>query len=315
MVQNFLRKYIWLLIIILSIGYIFFSQKNPCNSPITYKIGTFDTQFGITQKEFLQVIAEASKTWGDAVGKPVLVYSQQGDLTINLIYDERQKITQTNAALKADANKIKNLANSVKIEYLALENDRQVKEKEYEDLVVLFKQQETDYSTQVSYWNARGGASKDVYAQLIVQRDGITQQLGVIESKRLELNALVSNINTFINKYNLLVSTANTNIDTINLTAGKEFKEGIYDPLKNAITIYEFSAPKKLARVITHELGHALLLPHNNNPVSIMYPINQANTLSLSKEDKAALVLRCTTTFPFINFYNNLKERFLSFLP
>lgn len=310
-----LRKYLPFLTIVLCLGYIFVSQKNPCNSPITYKIGNFDTRFGISQKDFLQVLNQASDIWSTSAGKKVLIYDPKGELTVNLTYDQRQKVTQTNQTLQADAAKIHELANTVKAQYQNLENNHQLREKEYETMVALFAQHQNEYGTQVSYWNAQGGAPVDVYTQLLTEKNNLTTERVVLENKRLEVNALVEQINTFINKYNLLVNSANANIDTINQSAGKEFEEGVYDSSKNEITIYEFSTNKKLIRVVTHELGHALLLPHNSNPKSIMYELNQANTITLSKEDTAALQLRCTTMYPFINYYTNLKALLLSFLP
>lgn len=315
MILEFLKKYRVLLALTLCLGYIFFSQKNPCDSPITYKIGTFDTRFGISQKDFLQVIDQATTIWGKSAGKSVFKYDTQGELTINLIYDNRQKTTQTNASLHADAIKINQLANSVKQQYLALENDQQLREKEYEAMLARFEQHQNDYNTQVSYWNNNGGAPQDEYTQLTNEKEKLATEQILLENKRLEVNSLVEQINAFIHKYNLLINDANARIDTVNLSAGKEFEEGLYDPNKNEINIYEFSTNKKLIRVVIHELGHALDLPHNDNPQSIMYALNQANTISLSKEDLAALQLRCETVYPFINVYNNLKERFLSFLP
>lgn len=188
-------------------------------------------------------------------------------------------------------------------------------ENEYQSMITHFKAEEKEYSTQVHYWNTQGGAPKNVFGVLTEKRNVLEQERQELEKKRLELNALVEQINTFINKYNLLVHSANTKIDTINRSAGQEFEEGVYDPMEKAITIYEFSSEKKLRRVITHELGHALNLPHNNNPESIMYALNEANTLTLSKEDVSALQQRCEVVYPFINFYNNLTEKFVSFLP
>lgn len=310
-----LKKYFLIVIVILSLGYIFISQKNPCNSAFTYKIGTFDEQFGISQKEFLQVINQAADIWSTSAGKQILKYDERGDLTINLVYDERQKITQTNQSLRVDATKIHNLANTIKQQYVILENDHLIHEKEYKDMVTLFVQHQNEYSTQVSYWNQQGGAPAPTYAALLTKKKELAGEQMQLENKRLEVNRLVEEINTFINKYNLLIDSANENINTINLSAGKEFEEGVYDGNKNEITIYEFSTNKKLVRVVTHELGHALNLPHNDNQKSIMYALNQANTIILSAEDTAALQLRCTTMYPFINFYNNLKERLVSFLP
>ncbi len=59
-------------------------QISPCTSPMGYRIGTFDTRFGISRTMFLQEIKQAADTWGDAVGKTLFYYDETGPLTINL---------------------------------------------------------------------------------------------------------------------------------------------------------------------------------------------------------------------------------------
>lgn len=287
-------KYFGLAIVLaMTSGYFLYTQKNICESPIQYKIGTFDNRFGISQKDFLQAVSQASEIWGEPIGKTLFEYNPKGDLVINLIYDSRQKTTQKNATLKADANKINDLANSVKQQYLVLEDHHSLLEKEYSDMVAVFNQHQDTYNTQVTYWNNNGGAPKNEYAKLTSQKEALIMEQSILEGKRIEVNSVVEQINTFIHKYNLLVNDANANINTINLSAGKEFEEGIYDPSENKIDIYEFSSNQKLIRVLTHELGHALDLSHNDNPKSIMYSLNQANTLTLSKDDLEALKSKC----------------------
>ena len=47
------------------------------------------------------------------------------------------------------------------------------------------------------------------------------------------------------------------------------------------------------ARVLVHELGHALGIGHVENPDSIMYSYSIGETLTLSEEDLAALKEVC----------------------
>lgn len=277
---------------------------------MTYKIGDFDERFHISKSEFLHSLEEASNLWNTGAHTTILHYQENGVVTVNLVYDDRQKITETNNELSLDAAKINDLAHNVKSDYDTLKKQREDALTSYNTTINLFEQKEKDYNTKVSYWNKEGGAPQDIYQSLILQKENLTQIAQELEQKRIIVNKLTDDVNAFARHYNLLVTTANNTIDKINTFAGQEFEEGVYDPQKHAITIYEFSSDKKLIRVLAHELGHALLLPHNENKTSIMYPLNEATTLLLSKEDLAALKLRCTTGYPFINFYYNLKEKF-----
>lgn len=294
MVKQLMKISVWLAILIFGIlGYIRFSTTKPCDSPIHYTIGAFDERFGISQKDFLATIQEAEDIWEKPISKNILEYAPEGGLTIHLIYDDRQKTTQYNQLIKTDLTKINELARSVKEQYLSLTEEYAGQKQDYGDMMARFKDQQDAYAEQVAYWNTHGGAPKDVYNKLILEKEELDTEYAALDKKRLALNDSIEQINTFIHKYNLLVNNANTNIETINRSAGREFEEGVYDPAKNEITIYEFSTPDKLLRVVTHELGHALGLPHNDNPESIMYALNQAATSVLSKDDIAALQARC----------------------
>ncbi len=283
----------WFTAVVLVFGAAYYFFPAPCTSPITYRIGTFDTRFGITEKAFLDSVEKASSVWSESAGKELFMYDPKGKLTINLIYDERQKTTQQNQELQADIKKTAELASSIKQEYETLEADLAVRKNDYEAELRQFEAQQNAYEADVTYWNSRGGAPENEYQALKRKENELKASAQILEQKRLSLNAKVDQVNAFIQKYNLLVRDANEDISTINQRAGKEFQEGTYDPNTNTINIYEFSTTYKLLRILAHELGHALSLDHNQNPASIMYELNQANTLTLSPNDEEALKTLC----------------------
>lgn len=63
------------------------------------------------------------------------------------------------------------------------------------------------------------------------------------------MNQLIVILNLNVNQFN-----------TVSHSNGEEFEEGEYvrDISGERINIYEFDGEKKLIRVLTHELGHAL---------------------------------------------------------
>lgn len=288
--QNFI-----LFLIMIGLGSYFGYQyiKTPCLSPTTYKIGAFDQRFNISRDDFLNVTQDAINIWEKPLNKKLFSYDENGEITINLIYDERQKTTEERSLLQADSEKIKSLAGSVKEQYTTLENQYKIEQDEYELMLSAYNQKQEAYNTKVQYWNARGGAPENEYNQLLAEKNDLSNDYDALETKRQDVNARIKEINTFIDKYNLLVSTVNKNIDTINKTAGAEFQEGTYDPNTKTITIYEFDSKVKLERVLSHEFGHALGLDHNSNPQSIMHAVNQSTTLVASEDDIASLKEKC----------------------
>ena len=91
-----LKKFFQFLFIVGAIAFIYhnkdswaelISPTKPCNKPISYSIGAFDTRFGISKEDFIKDIDQASSVWEKVEGKPLFVYSDKGTLKIDLVYD------------------------------------------------------------------------------------------------------------------------------------------------------------------------------------------------------------------------------------
>ncbi|KKR78514.1 MAG: Matrixin family protein [Candidatus Nomurabacteria bacterium GW2011_GWA2_40_9] len=65
----------------------------PCREPIAYSLAQFDTEFGLSKEEFLKMVIEAEAIWETPTNKNLFEYREDGDLKINLVYDDRQQVT------------------------------------------------------------------------------------------------------------------------------------------------------------------------------------------------------------------------------
>ena len=282
----------------------------PCQNPIEYKIGALDPRFGVSQSAFLADIQEASNLWSTAAGKKLFAYNPKGNLTINLVYDDRQKITQQENALTTDINQNKQVADSVKQQFTSLRDQYTSAQTQYQTDLAAFNQAEATYNAQVTYWNDKGGAPAKEYAALQAQKNTLAAQRAALEDERLKVNSLADQVNALIDNYNLLVGHINTTVDAINndgLT-GTEFEEGVYisDQAGTRINIYQFNSKIYFLRVLAHELGHSLGLGHNSGTDSIMNPINQSKSLVLSADDLAALTAECQQQDSILKFVKTL---------
>jgi peptide methionine sulfoxide reductase MsrA len=294
--MKFLLKSFLILIIFGSIGYSTFTLlKGPCDSPIEYSLGTFDSKFGISKTDFLAIVSDAEKIWEQALGMDLFTYSSEGSLPINLVYDERQALADRNKGLESKISVTKESADSVKDTFEALKVRYEAEQVEYKKMIESFTTIQDAYNTKVKYFNSQGGARKNEYDALQNERAEIERLKALVEKKRQEVNDLGTQVNALVQKYNSLVKTVNSNISVINQSADKEFEQGEYI-MKNGkeeIDIYEFTSRAQLKRVILHELGHALGIDHNDNPDSIMYYLNEGEGLSLSAEDIRDLKMAC----------------------
>lgn len=278
-------------------GSYFYFHKEPCEAPITYQIGVVDPQFGISAEEFKSDIARATGIWGEPRGAPLFAYDPEGEVTINLIYDIRQEATDKEKVLSATIDQTSEAANSVRQQFYALKAEYEQASAKYTAQIQAFNQAQAAYNAQVEHWNSAGGAPKAQFDALTREKERLFAWRDTLEGMQQEVDRLAEAVNAYISKYNLLVARINANVNEINNDglAGTQFEEGLYTVDKDGerITVYQFSDKTDLIRVLAHELGHALALDHNENPDSIMNPVNQSETLMLSSEDSEALKVRC----------------------
>lgn len=302
-----------ILVILLAAGYVFrapiytawqnlYHQYFPCRAPLAYSIGNFDERFGIAKTDFFKAIAEAAGIWEKAINKDLFTSASDGDLKINLVYDERQaatvKLRQLGIEIKDDRatyDMLKEKYESLKILYAA-------QKQALDAMIVSYEKAKREYEAAVAMWNKRGGAPKEEFVRLETERTALNEQITAINVAQDRLNETVDTLNataTFLNK---LVKDLNLTVgryNNIGQEQGEEFQEGVYkrDASGVEIIIYQFDDRAKLVRVLEHEFGHALGLEHVENPKAIMYRLNQASNEKLTVDDVNALKALCGVKF------------------
>ena len=271
----------------------------PCAIPVTYSLGTFDTQFGLSHADFLMRIAAAKNAWEDVAWKELFKYVESGgDMTVSLIYDARQQTTEKLQELGGGIDDKKEDYESLKTEYERLSAQLLKEKTAYEREVAQLKNLQSAYQKDVSRANRRGGAWEVEYARLEKQRLEINSRIAQVDNSLSRLNNTISATNALGGQVNALVQELKLDVDIYN-TTGKtrweEFSEWeyIYDAQWKRINIYEFSDATKLARVLIHELGHAVQMKHVEESDAIMYRLNAGKNETITEADKAELRRVC----------------------
>jgi len=244
---------------------------SPCDTPITYKLGSIDPRFELSDSQVLTDTKEAAAIWNNSLNKNIFTYDPEGEITINLIYDKRQELSTeiNNLQKKLDADK-GNL-------------DPQIEE--YKRQSANFDQSAASLNQDIAYWNNRGGAPQDEYDKLITRQNEL-------RSEAKNLNELARTLNQSAVNYNSQIGQLNQTEGQFTKTLVQKPEEGLFNGNDKTISIYFNNSQDELIHTLAHELGHARGLDHNASSESIMYP-SSTEDITPSNTDLSSLLEVC----------------------
>lgn len=276
-------------------GYWYLVAEAICDVPMTYRIGTIDPRFGISEAEVRNVVSEAESMWEDATGENLFTYDTEGALAINFVFDERQEVANEQEQLEEVLDSKEAMSESVRSEYDTLMREYESLRATYEAQVAEYDTELAVYNREVSGWNEQGGAPADVFDRLEATKSELSREQARLADAADALNALVRKMNVLSSKGNSLISEYNETVEEYNgkFSEGHEFTQGDYE--QDVINVYQYDSRDELVLVLAHEFGHALSLDHVEGADSIMYRLMEGQTqgAGLSEADLTEFARVC----------------------
>lgn len=256
--------------------------------PLYYRIAEVDPRFNLTTQQLLELTQQAAKIWEQETGQQHFIYDPQAEFSINLVYDERQQHS---------SNRIQGL-NQLKQQQKQWENQnqqlQQIKDEVQRTTALIASKQSQltaqfqQYNMEVQRFNQQRSSSKDMAEQFNQRQHALELQSAALQREIQQHNQKTQQLNQEIIRLNQnnqqLVASAN---QFNQVFQPRLFHKGLFNGRQ--ITVYEFSSLDDLRMTLAHEFGHALGLPHTDDPSSLMYPVIQKQNIqkfSLTDSDR-----------------------------
>lgn len=261
---------------------------SPCDTPITYSIGTIDSQFKVTKDELLGDLETATSIWDGIVGKTLFKYDPKSSFTVNMVYDERQKLTSKITELNSD------------LEQKQGEIDPKIAE--FKEKQASFEKRVSRLNDSISYWNSQGGAPRDEYEKLVAEQKQLKAEASLLNQEAEDLGQVTQ-------EYNANAAKLNETIGDYKQVLEFKPEEGLYeqDGKERKISIFIDVSEKEFLHTLTHEFGHALTLEHLQDKEAIMYP-QTTDDLTPSAEEIEMLQTICRKRPIHEVIYNRIQE-------
>jgi len=251
-----------------------------CAQPITYRIGTVDEQFGLSQDDLLRAMFRAEDLWEEQTYLDLLDYRSDGELVVNFVFDDRQAQTIKEQRSSAYIQNVQTEMVANQKKYDQLKDELEKTQKQYAVEEKLYRNKLARYELRIS------SVSDQVKEDMSEEGQQLEEMYIELEKKRTALNQQVEYFNSQVGSYGKTIDQYNQNVNQYNsdFAGVREFDQGDY-VLDGRITIYQYEDENDLVLVLSHEFGHALGLDHVLDPEAVMY-------FQLFKQNVVAPVLR-----------------------
>lgn len=226
-----------------------------CQTPVAWRLATLDPAFRLSEAQALALITEAAEQWNRITGQQLFTYDAAQGFPIHFQYDERQQQLAQRLLLQRNVQRY-----DEHLEVLQRQYQRQLVQVQQQNSRVQQLQQE--YQQQLQTLEQQG--ARTLPAALQRQWRLLEEEQRVLMQQADELNAEQQRLQQMLTQRNNLLPQQQ-------VIGSHELGVMSIRQAQRQMVIYAFADQQDLLVTLQHEFGHALGLPHSDDPAAVMH--------------------------------------------